>query len=66
MTIAAAAGASVLLSKALRREADRLQAGQESSWLASFDEESYMRPARPMLSYGMEAALLALHRPAAM
>ncbi len=41
------------------------RAPQELSWLSGLDEESQARPQRPVLGYASEAALLALHRPAA-
>lgn len=43
----------------------RAAAAQESSWLSSFEEEDALRPARPVLGRASEAAIIALHRPAA-
>ncbi|CAL8465905.1 g5441 [Coccomyxa elongata] len=63
-TVAAGAAITLLLSRALHREADRVQAGEEQSWAASY-EEGTERPKRPFLGYASEAALLALHRPTA-
>ncbi len=42
-----------------------LRATQELSWLSALDEDWKARPRRPVLGHASEAALIALHRPAA-
>ena len=44
---------------------DRAAAAQESSLMSQFEEEGALRPTKPVLGRAPEAAIIALHRPAA-
>ncbi|KAK9807577.1 hypothetical protein WJX72_003191 [[Myrmecia] bisecta] len=64
--IAASCAAAHFISKKLHQEADKVDAGEELSWLTSLDEDKcHHKDTRPFLAVATESTLIALHRPAA-